>query len=87
MRNKAGNPGISRIRLCLHTPVSAILARQSPKVSGHLNYSRFVETSARDWVRFALRGPLAVISTAVSSRLLAKSGIADRALRDERVDA
>jgi len=84
MRNKAGNPGISRSRPCLQTPVSTIFERQSPKVSGHLrDYSRFVETSARDRVRLALRGPLAVISTAVLSRWLAKSGIADRALRDE----
>jgi hypothetical protein len=84
MRSMAGNPSVSRIRLCLHTAVPAILANQSPKVSGHLrDYSRSVETAARDWVRSALRAPLALISTADSSRLLAKSGIADRTLRDD----
>jgi hypothetical protein len=84
MRNKPGNPRISRIWLCLHTPVPAILAHQSPKVSGHLrDYSRFVETAARDWGRLARRGPLCSHSTAVSSRSLAKSGIAGRPLRDE----
>jgi hypothetical protein len=83
-QNKPGNPTISRIRFCLHTPVPAILAHQLPKVSDRLrDYSRFLKTRARDWGRFALGGPLAVISTVVPSRLLAKSGIADRALRDE----
>src|ERR1700733_1074375 len=56
-RNKAGNPGFSRINFRLQTPDSQILGRQSAKVSGHLyEYSRSAETNAGDRVRSALRG-------------------------------
>jgi hypothetical protein len=54
-RERAGNPGFSRVRLRLWTPKSIIAGRQSAKVSGHTReYSRFTETVGGDRVRLGL---------------------------------
>jgi hypothetical protein len=54
-RERAGNPGFSRIRFCLQTPNSPILGRQLPKVSSHdRENSRFAETTGGDLVRSRL---------------------------------
>ena len=48
-RERAGNPGFSRICFGLRTPALTNIRRKSPKVSGRFReYSRFGETIGRD---------------------------------------
>jgi hypothetical protein len=79
-RERAGNPGFSRIRFRLRTPGSPKLRCKSPKVSGRVRkYSRFAETIGGDWFDHHCRPRAAVASRrptrcAVSAPLYRKHG-------------